>query len=164
MMPGGDGQPMMRVAADEVRALPPIVLFLLKAVGVALLSAAVFFALRALSRRVGRIQTPSGTDERVSLDDDPAPSAPRGPRLGLAPEDGVRRQYRRALALIRARGGRLSPTMNTLQIQDENAGTVDEAAMRALRGVYLPVRYGERPASREALRRAKDALDRMRRA
>ena len=69
----------------------------------------------------------------------------------------MRRWYRRVLALVRARGGRLSPTMNTLQIQRENADTVSPDAMGALREVYLPVRYGERPASREDVARAGEA-------
>ncbi|MBR6219619.1 MAG: DUF4129 domain-containing protein, partial [Clostridia bacterium] len=68
------------------------------------------------------------------------------------------------LVLLRARGGRVSPTMNTLQIQDENASAPGIDGLRALREVYLPVRYGNRTASREDLRRAQAALDRMKKA
>ena len=36
-------------------------------------------------------------------------------------------------------------------------------ARAALREVYLPARYGEKPASREDVRRAREALERLRR-
>jgi len=146
--------------AEEVRALPPFVRLLLQGVGIALLAALVFVILRALSRRVARSDVPSGTEERESLEDDAAPR-PRLLRLNRHSEDGVRQQYRRALLLIRARGGRVAPTMNTLQIGQENASAVDAGALEELRRLYLPVRYGGRAATREDVRQAKAVYDRL---
>ena len=78
--------------------------------------------------------------------------------------DGVRLWYRRALALIRARGGRVEASMNTLQIEQANQETVDPDALRALREVYLPVRYGGRAGSRGDAARARAAYERLRKA
>ena len=100
--------------------LPVWAQWAIKGVGVALLAVLAFVILRALSRRIGRLESASGTDERESLDA-LAAGQPR-PRLRRRdPQEGVRHWYRRSLALIRARGGRVAPTMNTLQIQQENA-------------------------------------------
>lgn len=158
----GDGGLLPRTA-NELRMLPPWVLWSLKGVGIALLAALGFVILRALSRQIGRGETVSGGDERESLDTE----APREPKLRLRrrdPQDGVRHWYRRSLALIRARGGRVAPTMNTLQIQQENAQASDADAMSALRKLYLPVRYGGQPATREDVARAKVAYERLRKA
>lgn len=157
---GSDAQPMLARAAGEVRALPPALRLALQAAGVALLAALAFMILRALSQRIARIETHTGSDVRESLDDGPAPR-PGRPLLRRAPEDGVRQWYRKALALLRARGGRVAPTMNTLQIQEENASFADTEAMSALRRLYLPVRYGERKAGREDVARAREAYERM---
>ena len=154
-------EPYLPAAAEEIRALPPAVRLLLQAIGIAALAALVFVVLRALSRRMARAELSAGADERESLDAD-APPRHRAPRLRRDPEDGVRHQYRRALALVRARGGRVTPTMNTLQIQRENASAVDEDAMAALREIYLPVRYGGREATREDVARARRACEDMR--
>ena len=162
MDPGAGYDATGPMAHVEVKALPPIVRFLIKAFGVALLAVLVFLILRALSRRVARTEIQSGTDEREALDDTDHPGD-RGPRLRRDSRDGVRQQYRRSLALIRARGGRVTRTMNTLQIQQQNSTTVDPEAMRALREIYLPVRYGNREATREDVKRAKEAVERMRR-
>ena len=162
-MPGSeDGGPNLAAAAEQARALPEWVRLVVQGAGFLLLAAAVFAVLRVLSRRVAREALPSGTDEREALEDE-APPAPRGMLARRDPQAGVRRCYRRALMLIRARGGKVAPAMNTLQIQRENAGLADEAAMAALREVYLPARYGEKPASREDVRRAREALERLRR-
>ena len=64
-------------------------------------------------------------------------------------------------ATIRARGGRVAPTMNTLQIHRENATPENEEALSQLRALYLPVRYGERAASPEDVRRARTACERL---
>ena len=152
-------QPMLREAAREIQALPPVVIFLIKAAGLALLAALAFILLRALSRRVARTDSPAGTDTRESLDDE-APR-PRAAPLRRGPADGVRRQYRRALLLLRARGGRVSPTMNTLQIEQQNETLADPDALRALRAVYLPARYGDREASPEDARAAREAVERL---
>ena len=154
-----DSQPMLREAAREIQALPPVVIFLIKAAGLALLAALAFILLRALSRRVARTDSPAGTDTRESLDDE-APR-PRAAPLRRGPADGVRRQYRRALLLLRARGGRVSPTMNTLQIEQQNEALADPDALRALRAVYLPARYGDREASPEDARAAREAVERL---
>ena len=156
-----DAAPDLAGAARQVQVLPAFVRLLIQAAGVLLLALVVFLILRALSRRIARVELPSGTDERESLD---ALEPPR-PRRGLRrdPQEGVRRQYRRALSLIRARGGRVAPTMNTLQIQDENADRADPEAMAALRALYLPARYANRPATREDISRARAAVERLRR-
>lgn len=152
--------PVMARAADSVRRLPPALRIAVLAVGAALLAAAVFAILRALARRVARVESASGSDHRESLDDAESPSRPRAPRLLGDPGDGVRRQYRRALALARARGGRVAPNMNTLQILEANGETVDPAAMAELREIYLPVRYGGHAATRQDVTRARDAVKR----
>ena len=157
----GPGSQLPRTAR-EIRALPPVVLFLLKAAGVAALAALVFVILRALSRRVARAGHTGGSEEREALD--AAPDRPRLSRLRRAPEDGVRQWYRRSLLLLRTRGGRVTPTMNTLQILEQNAPGSDPDALRALREVYLPVRYGGRAAGREDVRRAREAYERLKKA
>ena len=146
----------------QVHMLPVWAQWAIKGAGMALLAVLAFVILRALSRRIGRLESASGTDERESLDA-LAPGQPR-PRLRRRdPQAGVRHWYRKALALIRARGGKVAPTMNTLQIQEENAFAVDRAAMEALRGAYLPVRYDGRTATPQDVRRAKEAYARLRR-
>ena len=137
-------------------------LYILQGAGILLLALVTFALLRALSRRVARTGLPTGTDERESLEEE-APRQPGGRGLRRTPEAGVRKQYLRALMLLRARGGRVAPTMNTLQIQQENAPVVDADAMRELREVYLPVRYGDRAATKEDVARARRAYERMRR-
>lgn len=156
-------RPHLPGAIHQVRALPPAVLYILQGAGILLLALVTLALLRALSRRVARTSPASGTDVRESLDDE-APRRPGGQGPRRAPEAGVRKQYRRALMLLRARGGRISPAMNTLQIQDDNASAPGIDGLRALREVYLPVRYGERPASREDLRRAQAAFEQMKKA
>lgn len=148
-LPGGDVQP-----------LPPVVRFLIRAAGLALVVFVAFLVLRALSKRIARAQTHTGTDEREALDDADAPP-PRRLRLRRDPEDGVRQQYRKALMLIRARGGRVAPTMNTQQIEEANADVVDPDALRALRALYLPARYGGRTPGREDVRKAREAVRRL---
>lgn len=159
---GDEGGPNLAAAAEQARALPAWVRLAVQGAGILLLAVIVFAVLRALSRRVAREALPSGTDEREALEDE-APPAPRGRGARRDPQAGVRRCYRRALMLLKARGGRVSPTMNTLQIQRENAGVADDEALAALRELYLPARYGEKPASKEDARRAREALDRLRR-
>lgn len=162
-LPEGPAQPNLSGALMQTRALPPAVRYILQGAGILLLALATLAVLRALSRRVARTGLPTGTDVRESLEDE-APRQPGARGLRRTPEAGVRKQYRRALLLLRARGGRVSPAMNTLQIQDENASAPGIDGLRALREVYLPVRYGNRTASREDLRRAQAALDRMKKA
>ena len=156
-------RPEMLHAAAAVRALPLFVRYAVMAGGAALLAALVFMILRALSRRVARPEFASVAEQRESLDAE-APPRPRNLRLRRPPEDGVRQQYRRALALTRARGGKVAPNMNTLQILEENAETVDPDAMRQLREIYLPVRYGSRQATRADVARAREALKQLQRA
>lgn len=162
--PEGQSQPMLAEAAAEVHELSPLVRLALQGIGIALLAVLAFMILRALSRRIARAEYSGGGDEREALDDGEAPRRPRGIRARREGGDGVRRQYRRALSLLRARGGRVGPTMNTLQIHRENADLSDPEAMAELRALYLPVRYGERPAGREETERARAAVERMRRA
>ena len=156
-------QPDLAGAARQVQALPAFVRFLIQAAGALLIALVVFLVLRAISRRVARVELPSGADERESLDAI-EPPRPRNRGLRRDPQEGVRRQYRRALSLIRARGGRVAPTMNTLQIHRENATPENEEALSQLRALYLPVRYGERAASPEDVRRARTACERLKKA
>ncbi len=159
----GEGSEMFAQQVGEVRALPPFVRFALQAAGFAIAAVLVFLLLRALAQRMGRGESTSGTDERESLDRLEAPR-PRAPLLRRSAGDGVRLWYRRALALIRARGGRVEASMNTLQIEQANQETVDPDALRALREVYLPVRYGGRAGSRGDAARARAAYERLRKA
>ena len=153
-------QSMLPQAGVEGQALPWFVRLLIQGAGIALLAVLVFLILRALSRQIGRTELGSGTDERESLDAE-APKEPRLPRLRRDPEAGVRHWYRKALQLIRARGGKVAPTMNTLQIQQQNASAVNYEAMDALRETYLPVRYGGRAATRADVERARAAYERL---
>ena len=156
----GDAGPRLEQAAQEVRMLPPFVRLMIQGAGIALLALVAFLLLRALSRRVARAEHPTGNDVRESLDaEGPKRSPGRRARRG-EPDEGVRQWYRRALLLVKGRGGRVAPTMNTLQLQDESEGLVDGEAMRELRALYLPVRYGGRPASPGDVARAKSAYER----
>ena len=156
----GEGSELFAQQVGEVRALPPVVRFALHAVGFAIAAVLVFLLLRALAQRIGRGESVSGTDERESLDKLEAPR-PRAPLLRRSAGDGVRLWYRRALALIRARGGRVEANMNTLQIEQSNRDAVNPDALRALREVYLPVRYGGRAGSREDAARARAAYEQL---
>ena len=76
---------------------------------------------------------------------------------------GVRWTYYRALRLLRSRGGIVTASMNTEQIQTMNADRADPDAMAELRALYLPVRYDDAPADREAEKRARAAYEALRR-
>ena len=158
---GGPAQPMFSQAESAVRELPLLVRLAIQGVGIALLAALAFLVLRAVSRRVVRTEMSSGgSDQRESLDDGPALRGARFSRRD--PVDGVRRQYRRVLTILRARGGRVTPAMNTQQIQQENVHIADPGALKAIRDVYLPVRYGGRAASSQDVESARIAADRIR--
>lgn len=157
--PASPGEALL-APAGETATLSPFLRFAVKALGLVLLAGAVFLLLRALSRRVARVETGGGADTRESLDAE-APKEPRARALRRDPEAGVRHWYRRALLLARSRGGRVAPTMNTLQILEENAPPLDPDAMQALRALYLPVRYGEQTATKENVRRAREAYERL---
>ena len=153
-------QPELGQAANTIQALPLLVRLAIKGFGVAILALLAFLLLRALSSRIARIEQADGSEQRESLDDH---NIPRDSRFRPWDRvDGVRRQYRQALMILRARGGRVSPTMNTLQIQRENGDIADPEALETLREIYLPVRYGNRGAGPEDQRRAKRAVERIR--
>ena len=154
----GDDSAMMR-ATNSVKVLPPFIRYAVMGLGAALVALLTFAILRALSRRVARTTYTAGTDQRESLDAQSEPRA-RSLRLRRGPEDGVRQQYRRVLSQLRARGGRVAPTMNTMQILEQNAENVDTGAMAELREVYLPVRYGEKAVTKADVARARDAAKR----
>ena len=154
-------RPNLADAAMQTHALPAWAQFAIQAAGILLLAAGAFWLLRALSRRVAREALPSGSDEREALDD--VPAAPRARGLRREPQAGVRKWYRKALMLLRARGGRVTRTMNTLQIQQANARLADEEALAGLRALYLPVRYGKKPADQAAAAQARAAYERLRR-
>ena len=157
--PQGPG-PGALAAAEQVRAWPPFVRFMLQALGALALAALVFVVLRALAQQTARFETHTGADTRESLDAE-TPKAPARRSLRRRSEDGVRHWYRRMLLLARARGGRVAPTMNTQQLLEQNAPPLDPEAMRELREIYLPVRYGEREATKEDVRRARVAYERL---
>ncbi len=147
-------------AADSVQALPLLLRLAIQGIGIAVVAVFGFMLLRALSGRIGRIEQVGGNDHREALDDD---ASPRGGRLRSRDRvDGVRRQYRQALMLLRARHGRVSPTMNTLQIQQENGHIADPTALEALRDVYIPVRYGGYRPTQQDQKAAKAAVERIR--
>ena len=163
------GQPLApqfdteQAVQPEIQTMNPIVRAILTGVGIALVVALVLALLRALSRQMARVGGSAVAEEREDLLDDAPESAVR-PRRGAAPEVSVRYWYRRALLWMLARGGRVTPFMNTLQIQQENLSRFDGDALRQLRALYLPVRYGRRAASDEDAKRARAAYERLRRA
>lgn len=146
--------------AGSIQALPLLLRLAIQGVGIAVLALLGFFLLKALSGRIGRIEQVGGNDHREALSED---ESPRGGRFRPRDRvDGVRRQYRLALLVIRTRGGHISPTMNTLQIQQENGRIADPKALDALRNVYLPVRYGSHPPTLQDQKLAKAAVERIR--
>ena len=155
-------QPELGQAANSIQALPLLIRLAIKGLGIAVLTLLAFMLLRALSRQIARIEQVGGSEQRESLDDHKVPGDSRF--RPWARVDGVRRQYRQALMILRARGGSVSPTMNTLQIQRENRDITAPEALEALRDIYLPVRYGNRAASPEDQRRAKRMVERIRKA
>ena len=153
-------QPGLAETAHSVQALPLLVRLAIQGIGIAVLALLVFLLLRALSGRIGRIEQIGGNDQRETLGDGGSPGSPR--RRPWDRLNGVRRQYRQALMVLRARNGHVSPTMNTLQIQQENSRIADREALEALRNVYLPVRYGSHPASPQDQKQARSAVERIR--
>jgi len=153
-------QPGLTQTADSIQALPLLARLAIQGIGMAVLAVLGFMLLRALSGRVGRIEQVGGNDDRESLG---ANESPRGARHRSRDRvDGVRRQYRQALMALRTRGGHISPTMNTLQIQQENGHIANSNALETLRKVYLPVRYGRYRPTPQDQKQAKDAVERIR--
>ena len=153
-------QPVLAQTADSIQAMPLFLRLALQGIGIAVLCLLTFMLLRALSGRIGRIEQTGVNDQRETLSDDKFPgSARRHPRDGVK---GVRRQYRLALMALRARDGHVSPTMNTLQIQQENSKIADPEALEVLRDIYLPVRYGYYVATPQDQKQAKAAVSRIR--
>jgi hypothetical protein len=64
---------------------------------------------------------------------------------------------------LRAKGGHITPTMNTLQIQRDNGHIADPEALDSLRNVYLPVRYGGYRPTLQDQKLARAAVERIRR-
>ena len=143
-------------------AVNPLARALVIVIGVALLTAIALVLLRLLARQMARAGGTEAADERESLADEEAPPRMPRPRPGGDPGEGVRYWYLRQLRLIRGKGGEVTPAMNTRQIRDANAGRFDPGALDALREVYLPVRYDDRPADPDAARRAKAAYQALR--
>lgn len=144
-------------------AMHPVARVLLLVIGGALLAALVLVILRALARQMGRVGGSEEGDERESLrEEDALPAAPPFRARGGDPSQGVRYYYLRHLRHLKARGGDVRPTMNTLQLRDANAGSFDPGALDDLRALYLPVRYDGRPAGPEDVRRAREACERVR--
>ena len=158
--PVGPTEPGLAQTAGSIRALPLLVRLAIQGIGVAALALLGFMLLRALSGRIGRIEQVGGNDHREALRENESPGGGRFRSRDRV--DGVRRQYRQALMALRAKGGRVSPTMDTLQIQRQNGRIADPQALESLRNVYLPVRYGGyRPTLRDQ-KLAKAAVERIR--
>ena len=169
-MPDSPPPPMGEAAQEGLLARPAPVEPLsaaaravLIALAVAAAAALLVVILRWLSRQEGRSADNRVSDERERLD--PQALSPRieRARRGGGPEQSVRWYYRKAALWIKGRGGEVSETMNTRQIRDANAERFDREALGALREAYLPVRYGGRKATREDVRAARDAYERLKR-
>jgi hypothetical protein len=155
------GQPALAQTADSIQALPLLLRLAIQGIGIAVLAVLGFMLLRALSGRIGRIEQVGGNDHREALSEK---ETPKGGRFRSRDRvDGVRRQYRQALLALRAKGGHISPTMNTLQIQQENGHMADPKALDTLRNVYLPVRYGGHRPTLQDQKLAKAAVEKIRR-
>ena len=153
-------QPGLTKTAGTIQALPLLARLVIQGLGMAVLALLGFMLLRALSGRIGRIEHVGGNDDREALG---ASESPKGARFRSRDRvDGVRRQYRQALITLRTRGGHISPTMNTLQIQQENGRIADPNALETLRNVYLPVRYGSYRPTPQDQKQAKAAAERIR--
>ena len=140
----------------------PVARALLIVVGGAMLAAFTLMLLRALARQMARAGGSEREDERESLDSAPHAAETPRPRLRRGdPAEGIRYCYLRHLRTMKARGGKVLPTMNTLQLRNANAADFDAAAMDELRALYLPVRYDGRRAEPADLRRAKEACERL---
>jgi len=158
--PVESAQPGLTQTAGSIQALPLLARLAIQGIGVAVLAVLGFMLLRALSGRIGRIEHVGGNDDREALG---ANESPRGAHHRSRDRvDGVRRQYRQALMVLRAREGHISPTMNTLQIQQENGHIANSNALETLRKVYLPVRYGRYRPTPQDQKQAKDAVERIR--
>ena len=157
----GEDMPVEYAERAELSPVPPVVRALLMLTGILLAAVIVFLLLRALSRRISRTEERGVNDVRETLPDEPASVGRRPRRRGGA--EGVRYYYRKALLLVRAREGRVTPCMNTLQIEEENAAQFDPDAMKELRRLYLPARYGEGGADADAARQARAAYERLKR-
>ena len=158
--PVESARPELAQAADSVQALPLLLRLAIQGIGIAVVAVLGFMLLRALSGRIGRIEQVGGSDQREALRESESPRGARhrsGDRV-----DGVRRQYRQAMMALRARDGHISPTMNTLQIQQENGHIADPKALETLRNVYLPVRYGGYRPTAQDQKQARDAVERIR--
>ena len=155
------GQPGLAQTAGIIQAMPLLLRLAMQGIGIAVLALLAFMLLRALSGRIGRTEQAGGNDQREALVDEGIPGDARHRARDRL--KGVRRQYRQALMVLRARDGHIAPTMNTLQIQQENRHIADSEALEALRKVYLPVRYGDYPATAQDRKLAKAAVERIRR-
>jgi hypothetical protein len=155
------GQPALAQTADSIQALPLLLRLAIQGIGIAVLAVLGFMLLRALSGRIGRIEQVGGNDHREALSEKETPGSGRFRSRDRV--DGVRRQYRQALMALRAKGGHITPTMNTLQIQRDNGHIADPEALDSLRNVYLPVRYGGYRPTLQDQKLARAAVERIRR-
>jgi hypothetical protein len=159
--PVGPDQPALAQAADSIHALPLLIRLAIQGIGIAVLAVLGFMLLRALSGRIGRIEQVGGNDHREALSEKETPGSNRFRSRDRV--DGVRRQYRQALMVLSAKGGHITPTMNTLQIQRDNGHIADPEALDSLRNVYLPVRYGGYRPTLQDQKLARAAVERIRR-
>ena len=161
-MDGGMEELLGPAEEGEVQ-VNPVARAIVIGIGVALLAAVVILVVRLLSRQTARMGTHNDDDERETLTEAEAEPNPGFFRRRRDAEEGVRWYYRRSLQWLKARGGVVSAYMNTEQIQDANADQTDEAALAALREVYLPVRYAEAQATKADAQRAREAYEAIKR-
>ena len=148
------------VEEGEVR-VNPVARAIVIGIGIVLLVAVLVLIVRLLSRQTARMGTPGDDDERETLAENEPDPTPGFFRRHRDAEAGVRYYYRRSLQWLKARGGIVTAYMNTAQIRDANLDKADEAALSALREIYLPVRYADREAGREDAKRARDADEQL---
>jgi len=138
----------------------PVARAIVIGIGIVALSLLMFYIVRLLSRQTVRMGAGLDNDERETLEETAEDALNAGIfKRRKDPELGVRYYYRRYLQLVKARGGKVSQYMNTLQIRDENAQGYDAQALDKIREVYLPIRYGGRAATQQDAQNARAAYE-----
>ena len=120
--------------------------------GVILLLAMMFFIFKILAKKtaISLFQETDIQEERTSLDDD------KNSRKGrhFKQENQLREVYRKLLRLLIRHGFPVTPDLNSRQVADLIADRFPDFEPEKLRHLYLPVRYGSQPPTKEELKEA----------